>query len=148
MSVAFTLYVMTFQQQTTSSHPIDKSSGHSAIGRHEPIIIGLAAAVILAVFSLITALQDDVTLSQLIGNFGTIGAMVGGAAWARQRVVSVDTFDGRTAEYEERIVNERAAEAQRMRSELDDQLAAGIDAWTDLEESRDVGSRSEEWPFE
>ena len=85
---------MTFQEP--SQHPVPKSQ--SMLSRYEPIVVGLIAAVIFAVLSLVAAAQDELSVSEAITHFGTIAMMIAGGSWARRRVVSVASYDAKIAE--------------------------------------------------
>lgn len=116
------------EMQTNTSHPVEKKVG--LFGKNEPIVVGLVAAVVFAVLSLVSSAQDELSISEAITDFGTIAMMLAGGNWARNRVISVNSFDGQR--------NHIEIEARRIeRAVIENERAADIEAFTEMEQLYD-----------
>ena len=143
------------QIQNGSPHPVRASSGHHGVGRYQPIFAGVAASFILGIAAAVAHFLD-MDLAQIVLQLGAIVTLVGGATWARNRVVSVNTFDRERALAEqaardeiqrvERVDAERMARrenevrhetARQISDYLEADLAARHNAWMNEEEANE-----------
>lgn len=133
-------------QQHPSDHPVSARTGHTW-ARFEPIALGLSVALILLILSLIVRWSEGMlTLAEVIFHFSTLAGLIAGGAWARQRVISVDTYNDELTKFEHYVRQEANKAREQVQRELDEQLAEGVGDWQELEEALDPGSLPEQLP--
>ena len=105
--------------------------------RAEPVIVSLAGAVLLAVAAWVASYLDS-TLAETVFQLGTIIAMIAGAKYARDRVISVDTYDEHIGQVRHRAIMDGAYQAKRdIDQYLEADLASRQEHWENQEEAHD-----------
>lgn len=115
-----------------TDHPVVKDVDHlGGLPRVEPILLALSPAFVLAVAAIIANFLN-MDLADVVAQLAAVGSLIAGgvgAMYARDRVISVDTYDEQVA-VERREAE--AAKAQEINRYLEDDLRKNTDAWEDM----------------
>lgn len=119
-------------------YPIKKSL--NSVTRSEPIVLGLSAALILLILSFAADLQD-MSVMEIIQQLTPIIVLIGGGKYARDRAITIETYD-------QNVMDAAATSANRAKAELtaylEDDLKHTTADWEELEEANVAGPGEEE----